>query len=81
MMKIARDRCDVLDVLEEAVVIQKPVTVELRDGQRFVDRVKTVVTASGSDYVVFADHDRVPVAQIAVCEPSPHAPPSYDEKL
>lgn len=75
------DRCDLLDVLEEAAVIHEPVQVELRDGQRFVDRVKTVVTESGEDFVVFQDHARVPVSQIADCEPSSHAPPSYDRKL
>lgn len=75
------DRCDLLDVLEEAAVIHKPVKVELRDGQRFVDRVKTVVTESGEDFVVFQDHARVPVTQIADCEPSSHAPPSYNRKL
>ncbi len=64
-----------------AVVIHKPVKVELRDGKRFVDRVKTVVTESGEDFVVFQDHARVPVTQIADCEPSSQAPPSYDRKL
>jgi hypothetical protein len=51
------------------------------NAERMVDRVDTVVTASGSDDVVFADHDRVPVARIAVCEPSPHAPSGDDEAL
>lgn len=69
------DRCDILDVLEEAAVIHKPVKVELRDGQRFADHVKTVVTESGQDFVVFQDHARMPVAQIADCEPTSHAPP------
>ena len=60
----------------EAALIHKPVKVELRDGQRFVDHVKTVVTESGQDFVVFQDHARMPVAQIADCEPTSHAPPS-----
>lgn len=81
MTKTQHDRCDLLDVLEEAAVIHRPVNVELRDGQRFVDRVKTVVTESGEDYVVFQDHERIAVTQIADCEPSTHAPPSYLGKL
>lgn len=74
-------RCDFLDVLEEAVTIKKPVQVELRDGQRFVDGVKNVVTEAGEDHVVFQEHDRVPVTQLASCTPVAHEPASYDEKL
>ncbi len=81
MTKARYDRCDFLDVLEEAATIHKPVKVELRDGQRFVDHVKTVVTEAGEDFAVFQDHDRVPVTQIAGCEPQSHAPPSYLGKL
>lgn len=81
MTKPAKDRCDFLDVLEEAVVFKKPVKVELRDGQRFVDRVKNVVTAAGEDFAEFEDHARIPVTQIADCEPTSHAPPSYMRKL
>src|SRR5687767_7118809 len=33
------DRGDVLDLLEEAVTSRRPVTVELRNDKRFVDRV------------------------------------------
>ncbi len=81
MTKPAKDRCDFLDVLEEAVVLKKPVKVELRDGQRFVDRVKDVVTAAGEDFAEFEDHARIPVTQIVDCEPTSHAPPSYMRKL
>ncbi len=81
MTKPAKDRCDFLDVLEEAAVLKKPVKVELRDGQRFVDHVKTVVTAAGEDFAEFEDHARIPVTQIADCEPTSHAPPSYMRKL
>lgn len=56
-------------------MIHKPVKVELCDGQSFVDHVKTVVTESGQDFVVFHDHARMPVAQIADCEPTSHAHP------
>jgi len=65
----------------EAATIHQPVKVELRDGQRFVDHVKMVVTEAGEDFAVFEEHDRVPVTQIADCEPRSHAPPSYLGKL
>jgi len=76
-------RCDFLDVLEESVTIQKPVTVELRDGKSFTDQVQDVVTESGEDFVNFAAQGRVPVTQIKRCEPSPaaHQPATYDDKL
>ncbi|MBA3548000.1 MAG: hypothetical protein H0T76_16070 [Nannocystis sp.] len=81
MTKPCKDRCDLLDVLEEAVVFKKSVKVELRDGQRFVDRVKNVVTTAGEDFAEFEEHARIPVTQIADCEPTSRAPPSYMRKL
>ena len=39
------------------------------------------VTESGQDFVVFQDHARMPVAQIADCEPTSHAPPSDMRKI
>jgi transcriptional antiterminator Rof (Rho-off) len=76
-------RCDFLDVLEESVTLQKPVTVTLRDGKSFADQVQDVVTEGGEDYVNFASQGRVPVTQIERCEPSPriHNPATYDDKL
>ena len=76
-------RCDFLDVLEESVTIQKPVSVTLRDGKSFTDQVRDVVTEQGEDYVNFAAQGRVPVTQIERCEPSPriHDAASYDDKL
>ena len=75
-------RCDFLDVLEESVTIKKPVTVELKDGESFVDQVRNVITESGEDFVQFAEHGRVAVSRIARCEPSPDAHEhSYDPKL
>jgi Rho-binding antiterminator len=61
------DRCDFLDVLEEAAVLRRPVVVELREGTVFEDRVRDVVTEQGEDFAVFVDHARVPVSDIADC--------------
>ncbi len=76
--------CDFLDVLEEAVTIHRPVTVELQGGKHFTDQVRDVVTEHGEDYVNFASQGRIAVTQIVRCEPSPQAHPataSYDDKL
>lgn len=79
----ASNRCEFLDVLEEAAKIKTPVTVELRGGDSFTDSVQDVVTESGEDYAQFERRGRVPVSQISRCEPSPriHDAPSYDDKL
>lgn len=58
-------RCSFIDVLEEAVLVRRPVAVALRGGERFIDRVTDVVTEDHEDYAVFANHDRVAVSRIA----------------
>ena len=58
-------RCSFIDVLEEAVLVHRPVAVALRDGSRFIDVVVDVVTENGEDYAVFHSHERVPVTDIA----------------
>jgi Rho-binding antiterminator len=58
-------RCSFIDVLEEAVLVHRPVAVALRDGTRFIDVVEDVVTENGEDYAVFHSHERVPVTDIA----------------
>ena len=52
-------RCSFIDVLEEAVLMHRPVAVLLRDGERFIDVVVDVVTENHEDYAVFRAHDRV----------------------
>jgi hypothetical protein len=69
-------RCGFIDVLEEAVLRRRPVTVELRAGERFIDQVTDVVTEKGDDFAVFRTHARVPVGDIlAVTRAEPHATP------
>lgn len=58
-------RCSFIDVLEEAVLVHRPVAVALRDGERFIDVVTDVVTENHEDYAVFRTHDRVAVTDIA----------------
>lgn len=80
-MKRDLDACDVIDVLEESAVTGRAVEVELRDGDRFVDRVTDVTTASGHDSVRFERRGEMEVQAIAACAPAPAGPPSYDAKL
>jgi CheY-like chemotaxis protein len=61
------DRCDLLDLFEEAVVRKSAVAVELRGEQRFIDEVRDVVTRDGEDWVVFKTHDPVPLRDVRSC--------------
>jgi hypothetical protein len=60
-------RCEFLDLLEEAVVLDRPVEVELKNGAHFEDHVREVVTEDGEDWAVFVDHSRVAVSAISDC--------------
>jgi Rho-binding antiterminator len=65
-------RCSFIDVLEEAVLVHRPVAVALRDGASFIDVVTDVVTENHEDYAVFRSHERVAVGEIAAatrCDP------------
>jgi Rho-binding antiterminator len=74
------ERCDVIDVLEEAVTLKRPLTVELAGGKRFVDRVRDVVTEDGQDWAVFDSHERMPVNDIRFVAPAEPHEPSYAGK-
>jgi Rho-binding antiterminator len=68
MSKLEQDEvgsCSFIDVLEEAVLVKRPVAIELRDGTTFIDHVTDVTTESGQDFAVFRSHSRVPVREIA----------------
>jgi hypothetical protein len=62
------DRCDVLDVLEEAAVSRRAVKVELDNDQQFVDEVRDVTTTDGEDWATFKAHGTVRVTDIHTCE-------------
>jgi Rho-binding antiterminator len=67
MTRICQDevgRCDFIDVLEEAVLRHRPVAVQLREGEAFIDEVVDVVTEQGDDFAVFKSHERVSVGRI-----------------
>jgi len=72
-----------IDVLEASVKLRRAVTVELKNGHKFVDHAKDVVTEpDGPEWVQFHDHDRVIVDDIVFCAPAdPPSSSSYDAKL
>lgn len=68
MSRICQDDvgpCDFIDVLEEVVLRRRPVAVQLRAGEIFIDQMLDVVTEGGREFAIFRAHARVPVAQIA----------------
>jgi transcriptional antiterminator Rof (Rho-off) len=75
------DRCDFLDVFEEAVVKKSAVTVELRDGKRLTDHVRDVVTEDGEDFAVLHAHGRVSLHAVSHAEPAERRQPTYAGKL
>jgi Rho-binding antiterminator len=71
------DRCDFIDILEESAVTGLEVSVQLRGGQHFVDRVRDVVTENGEDWAVFREHARIALHDITDCaraQPLAHGP-------
>jgi hypothetical protein len=71
------DRCDFIDILEESAVTGLSVSVRLKNGHHFVDRVRDVVTKDGVDSAIFHDHGQIPVDEIRDCtraEPLKHGP-------
>ena len=81
-MSHMRDRCDIIDRLEEAAKTGGSVAVQTSGGQSFVDRVRAVETESGEDYARFRDHGRVSVSDIRDCSrATPVLEASYDAKL
>jgi Rho-binding antiterminator len=53
------DRCDAIDVLEEAVLTRRPVTVDLADGGARTGRVVDVITRDGEEWAELEDGTRV----------------------
>jgi Rho-binding antiterminator len=73
------DRCDFIDVLEEAVVRKRPVAIALRDGESFIEEVVDVVTENHQDFAVFRSGRRINVDAIAAAtraEPQRTPPPT-----
>ncbi|WP_164014854.1 hypothetical protein [Pyxidicoccus trucidator] len=79
MARMSQDdvgRCDFIDVLEEAVLWRRPVSIQLRAGDTFTDQVIDVVTEQGDDFAIFRSHARVPVGDILSVTREPPAPPT-----
>jgi Rho-binding antiterminator len=75
------ERCDFIDMLEEAAKMHRPIAVTLRGDTHFSDDVRDVVTENGQDFVLFRDHGRVPVTEILDCVWTAPREESYDSKL
>lgn len=74
------DRCDVLDMLEEAAVTHRPVSVVLKGGEHFVDEVRDVVTQDHVDRAVFRTHEPVVVDHVSRVARVDASEPSYAGK-
>jgi Rho-binding antiterminator len=74
------DRCDIIDLLEEAVTLRRAVAVEVVGDRRFQDHVRDVITESGEDYAVFADHGSIAVSDIRRAARAEPVEPSYAGK-
>jgi hypothetical protein len=71
------DRCDILDILEEAAMTGRPVSVELRSNRKFVDHVREVVTRDGEDWALFKAHEPVAISDIHGCDRAEPREPTY----
>lgn len=72
LVQDAADRCDLLDVLEEAATLRRPIAVKLKDGTSFIDEVTDVVTENGDDFAVFRNHPKTSVGQIQTTSQAQH---------
>lgn len=72
-------RCSLIDVLEEAVLVARPVAVRLRSGQTFIDEVVDVVTRDGDDFARFRGHGTVPVGEIEALTRATPEPPAGEK--
>jgi hypothetical protein len=56
---------DIIDMIEESVMMHRPIVIHLRDGRVFEDRAKEIVKWDGNDHVVFHDHELTPLHAIS----------------
>lgn len=75
------DRCDIIDVLEEAAKLGGEVKVKTAGGDSFVDAVRDVTTEGGEDFATFRTRGRLAVSSIQDCTRARPVQPSYDAKL
>jgi len=75
------EKCDFLDVLEEAAVLGTEVVVDLRDGGHFTDHVREVITEDGQDFALFKTHGRLGVHTMSDARRAAPRIDSYEGKL
>ena len=75
------DRCDIIDILEEAARLGGEVNVRTTGGDSFVDAVRDVTTEGGEDFAVFRTQGRLSLSQIQDCTRARPVQSSYDAKL
>jgi transcriptional antiterminator Rof (Rho-off) len=75
------DRCDLLDMLEEAALADQPLEIHLRDGETMQTRVREVLTRDGEDYAILEDGACLSVSTIAECRRRVPRPTTYEPKL
>jgi transcriptional antiterminator Rof (Rho-off) len=56
---------DIIDMIEESVMLRRPIVVELRDGRVFEDRARDIYKWNGEDQVAFHDHELTPLHAIS----------------
>jgi len=66
---------DIIDMIEESVMMHRPIVVHLRDGRRFEDRAREIIKWEGHDHVVFHDHELTPLHAISSVQRG--RPPEY----
>lgn len=75
------ERCDFIDVLEEAAVRGTEVVIDLRHGGQFTDAVRDVVTEDGQEFALFKQHGRLPVHAISDARRAHPREATYEGKL
>jgi Rho-binding antiterminator len=74
------EKCDFIDVLEEAAVLGTEVIIDLRDGEQFTDSVRQVITEDGQDFVLFKSHGRLAVHAVSDARRAAPRVDSYEGK-
>ena len=75
------DRCDFLDVFEEAAVQKSAVLIQLTDGRHLTDRVRDVVTEDGEDFAVLESYGRLPLQAVSNAQRAEVREATYEGKL
>lgn len=57
--------CDLYDWLEIAASWQLPVTLTVRDGRQWVDRIRTIEASEGVEYLLLHSGERLSLAELA----------------